>query len=162
MEFEYEITADDYAAANVLYHRLISARQRGSEWFLAGAIFLIIALVERERGLSPVLLGAIGIWWMGAGLGRVFPRLLRGYYRRYYKRVGLAGQKYYAKLNEEGFQVAGNYCTWQNRWADVSPEGEDNCVFMLFSHGFLFIFAKRYLTDEQQQALRTLAGLSGA
>jgi len=162
MEFEYEITADDYAAANVLYHRLISARQRGSEWFLAGAILLIIALVERERGLSPVLLGAIGIWWMGAGLGRVFPRLLRGYYRRYYRRLGLAGQKYNAKLNEDGFQVAGNYCTWHNRWANASPKGEDDRVFMFFCHGTLFIFAKRHLADEDQQNLRTLSGLSGA
>ena len=29
MEFEYEIKADDYAAANVLYHRLVFLRQRG-------------------------------------------------------------------------------------------------------------------------------------
>ena len=159
MEFEYEITADDYAAANVLYHRLTPLRRR-SEWFWAGAILLIVALVEREHGLSPVVLGAIGIWWMWAGLGRIFPRLLRRYYRRYYKRVGLAGQKYRATLNEDGFQVVGDYCTWHNRWTDVSPKGEDDRIFMLFAHGTLFIFAKRYLSDERQKTLRTLAGLS--
>jgi len=160
MEFEYEITADDYAAASVLYYRLTRTSQSGSGWLLAGAILLVVALIERDRGVSPLLLGAIGIWWMGAGLGRIFPRLLRGYYRRYYNRLGLSNQKYRASLNEDGFQVIGHCCTWHNRWADVSPKGEDEGLFMLFAHGTLFIFAKRYLADEPQKTLRSLAGLS--
>jgi hypothetical protein len=160
MEFEYEITADDYADASILYHRLTIRRQNGAGWFLAGALFLIVGLIERDRGLAPILLAAVGLWWAGVGLGRTFPRLFRRYYRRYYKRLGLADQKYRATVNEDGFQVVGDYCTWRNRWADVSPKGEDDRVFTLFAHGTLFIFAKRYLSDEQQQTLRKLAGMS--
>jgi len=123
MEFEYEITADDYADASVLHARLKPARERHSGWFLAGAILLIVALIERDRGVSPILLGSIGIWWAGVGLGRTFPHLFRRYYRRYYKRLGLANQKYRATLDEEGFQVVGDYCSWRNRWTEVSAKG---------------------------------------
>lgn len=159
MEFEYEISADDYAAAAVLYHRLSRKRTASSGWFLAGACLLVIGLIERDRGLSPILLGAIGVWWMWAGIARVFPGLsFRRYYRKYYQHLGLEGKKYRASL-EDGFQVVGDDCSWNNHWGDVSPKGEDNRIFLLFSKGILFIFAKRYLAEEQQRALRSLAGL---
>ena len=160
MEFEYEISADDYADASVLHARLSPDRRQSFGWFLAGAILLVVAIIERDRGVSPVLLGSIGIWWMWAGVGRMFPVMFRRYYRGYYKRLKLAGQKYRATINSEGFQVAGENRTWSNRWSEVGPKGEDDKVFMLFAHGTLFIFAKRYLGEEQQRSLRELAGLA--
>lgn len=160
MEFEYEISAEDYAAASILYYRLSRKRAANGGWFLAGTFLLVIGLIERERGLSPILLGAIGVWWIWAGVARVFPGdSLRRHYRKYYQHLKLEGKKYRASLNEDGFQVVGDHSSWNNRWTDVSPKGEDNRIFMLFAHGVLFIFAKRYLPDEQQQALRRLAGL---
>jgi len=159
MEFEYEISADDYAAASVLHCGLNRNFNRDGVWLFAGACLLAVALIERERGLSPVLLGAIGVWWMWAGLGRKFPAMFRRYYRSYYRRLGLEGKRYRATLTEDGFQVTGENRTWNKRWAEVSPKGEDASVFMFYSQGTLFIFAKRYLADEQQRTLRTLAGL---
>ena len=120
---------------------------------------LTVALVERDRGVSPILLGAIGVWWIWAGLGWIFPGLFRRYYRSYYRRLGLDGKKYRAILNEVGFQVMGENRTWNNRWTEVSPMGEDARVFMFYSQGTLFIFAKRYVADDQQGMLRSLAGL---
>lgn len=62
MEFEYEIKPDDYAAASVLYAKLNKNSRRLSPWLFGGAILLVVSLLERDRGLSPVLLGAIGVW----------------------------------------------------------------------------------------------------
>ena len=56
--------------------------------------------------------------------------------------------------------MAGDDTTWSRQWADISSKGEDKQQFMLYSRGTLFIFAKRYLTDEQQGVLRSFAGLS--
>lgn len=160
MEFDYEISADDYAAASILYYKVDRERRTASGWLLAGGVFLVVALIERDRGLSPILLGAIGVWWMWAGIGRIFPGIsFRRYCRRYYQQLGLEGKRYRASLNEDGFQVVGENRIWKHRWTDVSRKGEDNQVFMLFSEGTCFIFAKRYLVDQQQQTLRSLADI---
>lgn len=159
MTFEYEISGDDYAAASVLHYRLIRKPLQSAGWFLAGLVLFVIGSIERDRGLSPVVLVVIGIWWMWAGLGGIFPALYRRYYRKYYRRLGLEGKRYRATLTEDGFLVTGENRTWNNRWTEVSPKGEDSRVFMLFSQGTLFIFAKRYLAEEQQGRLRILAGL---
>ena len=66
MEFAYEINPDDYAAASVIHAKLLKKSRRFSTWLYGGAILLIVSLLERERGLSPILLGAIGVWWMWA------------------------------------------------------------------------------------------------
>jgi hypothetical protein len=160
MEFDYEISADDYADAVVLYHKLSRKRTASSGWLLAGISLLVVGLIERDRGLSPILLGAVGIWWIWAGLARVFPGIsLRRYYRKYYQQLSLKGKKYRANLDGNGFQVVGENCGWNYRWVDALQKGEDKRVFMLYCDGVFFIFAKRYLADEQQTELRSLAGL---
>lgn len=97
---------------------------------------------------------------MWAGIARTFPGVsLRRYYRRYYRKLGLENNKYRASVKEDGFQVVGVDISWRVRWQDVSPKGDDGEVFMFYAHGTLFIFAKRYLAEEQQHQLRKLAGL---
>lgn len=108
MEFEYEIKPDDYAAAAVLHAKLIRNPRKLSPWLSGGVILLLVAILERDRGLSPILLGAIGVWWMSADIARIFPGLfLRRYYRRYAVRLGLENNKYRASINQRGFQVDG-------------------------------------------------------
>jgi len=159
MEFDYEISADDYAAAAILYHKLSRKLRVGRGWIFAGAVLLVVTLLERDRGLSPILLGAIGVWWIWAGIGSLFPGMFQRSYRKYYRQLYLAGEKYHACVDQDGFQVVGRNRTWNNPWTEVSPKGEDDHVFMLHSRGTLFIFAKRYLAEEQQRTLRDLAGL---
>lgn len=159
MEFEYEISADDYAAAAILYQNL-SGKRSASRWMFAGACLLIICLLERDRGLSPILLGAIGVWWIWAGIARAFPgNYLGRHYRKHYQKLGLEGKKYRASVNQDGFQVIAENSSWNYRWANVLLKGEDNRVFVLFAGATLFIFAKRYLLDQQQRELRSLADL---
>ena len=160
MEFEYEISADDYAAAAILYHNLSGKRRSASEWIFSGACLLIICLLERDRGLSPIVLGAIGVWWMWAGITRVFPgSYFRRPYLKHYQKLGLKGKKYRANVSQDGFKVVGENSSWNYRWANVLVKCEDKRVFVLFAGATLFIFAKRYLVDQQQQELRNLANL---
>jgi hypothetical protein len=154
MEFEYEISADDYASASILYYKLTRKTRVAAGWIFAGASLVAIGLMERDRGLSPILLAAIGVWWTCAGITRVIPGdSFRRHYRKHYQQLDLKGNKYRAAVNEEGFQVTTEKRNWTCRWPDVSVKGEDNQVFFLFSQATLFIFAKRYLADEQQRTL---------
>ena len=163
MEFDYEISADDYAAAHILLHKLSGKRLASAWWFLGGAFLLLVALIERDRGWSPILLGAVGIWWMWAGVAGIFPgESMARPYRKRYQEIKLKGKKCRASINNDGFQLFGENSSWSIRWADISQKGEDDRIFMFYSQGVLSCFGKRYLAEEQQQALRRLAGLPAA
>ncbi len=160
MQFEYEINPDDYVSAAILYAELSNNFRKMSGWMFGGVVLLVVALLERDRGLSPVLLGAIGVWWICAGVTRTFPRLfLRRYYRRYYQRLGMQDKKYRASIGEDGVQVDGDEASWRMHWQNISPKGENSDLFLFCARGTMLIFAKRYLMEEHQQQLRTWAGL---
>jgi hypothetical protein len=77
MEFEYEVSAEDYAAAMILYRR-VNRRRLGAStggYFLLGGFLLAVGLVERERALSPLLLVALGAFAIWLGIASAFPRL---------------------------------------------------------------------------------------
>jgi hypothetical protein len=162
MEFEYEVSADDYAEAVILYHTLSRGRWGAAGGlFIVGGFLLTVGLIEREKGLSPLLLVALGAFSIWLGIVSAFPRLSsRKKYRKYFREMGIKGKTYLANVNAERLNIAGDDATWSRPWAEVSSKGEDRQLFMFSSRGTLFIFAKRYLTDEQQQELRSLTGLS--
>jgi hypothetical protein len=72
----------------------------------------------------------------------------------------LAGKKFQAEVNEEGFEVVGDLRSWRVQWAGVSLKGENEHAFVLYSVGTVFMFGKKYLAAEQQQELRRLAALA--
>jgi hypothetical protein len=39
-------------------------------------------------------------------------------------------------------------------WSEVHLKGENKRVFMFYAKGTIFIFGKKYLTDEQQRDIR--------
>lgn len=161
MQFEYEISGDDYVASQTLYLKLSSGGKdrvrRASPWILAGVFFLVVVWNERVLGWPSILLAAVGVWWIYAGTVNLFPGR---YLRRIYPGLGLAGKKFKAEVNEEGFEVVGDLCSWRVRWAGVLLKGESEHMFVLYSAGTVFMFGKKYLTDEQQQELRRLAALT--
>ena len=160
MEFEYEITADDYAAGAFLFWKRSFRKRQGIGWFVAGLVLLVVGVIEKEKGLSPVLLGAIGVWLLCVGIAWIFPgERYRRRLRKHYGTLDLAGQKYRATILEGGFEVAGITTSWRYTWPMVKDRGENEKVFMFYAGQTLFIFAKRYLPEEKQQELRSLAGL---
>lgn len=165
MHFDYEISADEYIASQILYHKLSGDRKRiraAISWTLGGILFIVIAWSERPVGWTTVLLTILGAWWAYCGIVSLSPTLLRGRFRRAYRAADLAGKKYTGDANEDGFEVTGDLYGWRSKWPGVRLKGEDAEVFILYSQGTIFIFGKKYLTKVQQQELRRLSGLSAA
>jgi hypothetical protein len=69
------------------------------------------------------------------------------------------GKTFKADLSEEGFEVSGDECNWRVRWRGVRVKGENESVLVLYGANTVFIFGKKYLSHEQQQEFRKLAGL---
>lgn len=155
MQFNYEIPANEYVAAQMLYYKGKFAK-RGLGWLLLGLFFLLIAVSRWVVDWGPILLLLTGIWFIYGGLISLFPTR---YYRRAYTESGLAGKKYHAELDENGFSVAGDSCTWQVLWTEVPLRGENKCVFMFSAKGVIFMFGKQYLTDEQHKDIRRFAAM---
>jgi len=158
MNFEYEITADEYASAQALYHRFTRGRNRihsAAVWILAGSFFIVVAWNQRPFDWAQFLLAIIGIWWIYAG--RVSLLLPRRYFRRLYTSSQLAGKKWTAEISGDAFEVSGEANSWRVCWQAVQSKGEDKVVFMFYSEGTVFMFGKQYLTGEQQAELRNLS-----
>ncbi|MGB9073774.1 MAG: YcxB family protein [Terriglobales bacterium] len=160
MQFEYEISADEYVPSQVLFYRLTAGRKSTKQavwWILLGLFFIFVAWDERVLNWAPILLAGTGVWWIYCGIVNLFPGR---HFRRAYRETGLAGMKYRADVNEEGFGVTGDLCSWRVRWSDVQLKAENEHVFMLYAKGTIFMFGKKYLTDEQQHEMRGLASLT--
>jgi hypothetical protein len=85
MNFEYQITADEYAVAQALYYRLSGGRKRiqsATCWILVGSFFIVVAWNQRPIDWAEFLLATLGAWWNYAGVrGLLLPTR---YFRRYY------------------------------------------------------------------------------
>ena len=159
MHFEYEITADEFVASQLLYHKLSGGRKHGAlavQSILAGIIFVAIAWNERSLNWTPILVALIGTWWIYSAFASLFPAR---YFRRAYSKTDLAGKRFKADVGEDGFEVTGDVCSWRVRWPGVRVKGENERVFMLYSHGTMFMFGKKFLSSEQQDELRRLLGV---
>jgi len=159
MQFDYEIPANEYAAAQMLYYRAYGKGRflkRALGWVLLGLFFVLIAVSRWVVDWEPILLLLTGTWFIYGGIVSLFPTR---YYRRAYPESGLAGKKYHAELDENGFSVTGDSCSWRVLWTEVSLKGENKCVFMFSAKSTIFIFGKQYLTDEQQKDIRQFAAM---
>jgi hypothetical protein len=159
MQFDYEIPVEEFVAGQVLYYKASPKSQvvqRASRWILLGLFFILIAVFRWAVDWAPILLLLTGAWFIYAGITILFPSR---HYRRYYAPSELAGKKYHAELDENGFAVNGDGCSWRVLWTEVLLKGEDHRVFMFFGKSTVFIFGKMYLTDEQQKTIRQFAAL---
>jgi hypothetical protein len=160
MTFEYRITDDEYASAQALYHQLSGGRKRilrTACYIISGFFFVVVAFNQRPIDWAQFLLAALGTWWIYAGIMCFL--LPARYFRRHYAASELRDITFGAVVNDEGFDVVCDTCTWRVKWQGVRLRGESNRVFMFCSFGTIFIFGKQYLKDEQQETLRSLSGL---
>jgi hypothetical protein len=166
MKFEYEIGFEEYVAARHLSHRLSRRRRRlfrPAMSFLTALAFFLFAYTVRAKAAMAVLYAVIGAVWLAAGFAYLIP-VLSGRSpltsERSYRFSGVAGHRYRADVNEEGFRVEGALRSWEVRWPAVRLKGEDDRIFLLRSGHTLFVFGKKYLDSDQQQELRRLCGLA--
>ena len=163
MQFEYEITANDYLDATLLYWKLRFGHKqvrRAAFSILVGVFFILVASRPDCDLAAGVLLAALGALWVVGGVRIIFPQ---SYIYREYRKSGLAGKKFKAELNAESFEVTGEYEAWWIQWRAVRHKGENQRVFVFYPEGgTLFIFGKTYLSSEQQSQLRRMSGLVGS
>lgn len=159
MQFEYQITADEYVAAHLLRDRIggRGARiVRGGFFLILGLLFTVTAWNIRNFRWAAIAFLAPSAWWIWLGLVTIYPA---GHYRRVYRKAAIEGERFKAEVNEAGFDVEGDLRRWQVQWPGVHPKGEDQTVFAFFSAGIVFVFGKKYLNAAQQRELRRLSGL---
>jgi len=162
MYFEYEITEDEYVAAQRLFNQAKVGRGlqvNALIWIFTGLFFVLVAWSERRFGWSVVLLIAAGTLQVLVGFQGFFPARK---FRRSYRSSNMAGKKFKAEVNEAGFEVNADLSGYSVKWAGVKFRGEDDRVFMFYSAPVVFIFGKKYLSSDQQTELRRLAGTKPA
>jgi hypothetical protein len=160
MQFSYEISVDEYSAAQTLYYKACTKRQpftAGLGWTFVGLLFLSIAVFGWVADWAHFLLLLTGGWFTYGGIAGLH---VKRHYHKFYRAAGLAGKKYQVELDGDGFFVNGDGCNWRVQWPEVLFKGEDNRVFMFSAKGTLFIFGKKYVTGEQQEVIRQYAALS--
>lgn len=75
MQFEYEISADEYVPSQVLFYRLTAGRKSTKQavwWILLGLFFIFVAWDERVLNWAPILLAGTGVWWIYCGIVNLF------------------------------------------------------------------------------------------
>lgn len=160
MQFDYEISRTDYAASQSAYYKATVGRRRiryAVLWIVTGSFFIGIACTQPIFNWAAILLGATGVYLVYCGTLGFFSRL---YFRRYYASSGMAGMKFRATIDNEGFEVTSDSCTWRVPWSGVSFKNESKSVFTFYAAGTLFTFGKKYLSDDQQRELRVRARLA--
>ncbi|HKD80920.1 MAG TPA: YcxB family protein [Candidatus Angelobacter sp.] len=153
MQFNYEIPADEFVAGQIVLHTAKDKRRlvkRALGYTLLGVLLGLVAFF-RYPDLGPLLLMMVAAYCVYAGITNLFPQR---YFRKGYSRSGLAGKNYHAELDDNGFLVSGDSSNWRVAWTEVSIKGENKRVFMFYAKGDLFIFGKKYLTEEQQKDMR--------
>src|SRR5437868_2380961 len=120
MRFDYQISADEYAASQAAQYKMAKGRARiyyGVFWIAIGLFFISIAWNEKVFDWAPVLLGSSGAYWTYCGLMTIFPER---HFRRFHRSSGLVGKTFQADVNGEGFVVTGDVCSWRVSWSGVS------------------------------------------
>ena len=154
MQFDYEVPIEEYAAGQVLYYKARSKGgfvQQALLWTSLGIFFVLLVGFRFGANWLRILFLVIAACFLFTGIRYLFPI---HYFRRHYPTSGLAGKRYQADLDEGGFSVTGDACNWRIPWSEARIKGEDNLVFMFTGKGTVFIFGKKYLTEEQQKAIR--------
>lgn len=159
MQFAYEITADDYVAGQRLYWKLTHGRKlfvRAAGWIVLGCLFMLVAWNEETSTVAPILLAGVGLCLIYCGFVILLPQR---HFRKHYANSFLKGRKFHAVVTEQGFEAKDESWACSVQWQGVQLKGESANMFAFTSFGTIFMFGKKYLTDEQQQKLRMLAKL---
>jgi hypothetical protein len=153
MQFNYEIPADEFVAAQIALHTAKNKRRlikKALGYMLLGVVFALVALF-RYPDLGPLSLLLVAAHFISVGITNLFPQRS---FRKAYPLSQLEGKSYQAELDESGFLVSGDSCSWRVAWSEVHLKGENKRVFFFYAKGTIFIFGKKYLTDEQQRDIR--------
>ena len=156
VEFSYEITKQDYAAANLLFSRLSGHREKAMWSLFFGVLLTALPFFQDSPKVLFALGSLIGLWFLFRGIRGIFPNIGLG---RYYQVQQLENEPYKAVVTQDGINVEGSLQGWKVKWPALTLRGENDKLFLLYCYPTVFIFGKRFLSNDQQGELRKLAGL---
>ena len=162
MQFQYEISAEEYVAGQTLYCKLMHGSNgflKPVAWGLGGLCFLATAWSERDIDWPAILLSLTAAWFIYCAIVQTLPAF---YFRSRYPKSEFSDHPFQADVTQEGFHVSDDLRAWHIKWPGVQAKGENRDVFVFYSANTVFIFGKKYLSDQQQSELRQLAGLTSA
>jgi hypothetical protein len=119
--------------------------------------FLLLAWHESLSIAARIFMVGIGVWWIYCGFVQLYPHR---HFRKHYAESGLAGQKFLADVGADGLRVKSDLREWRVAWQGVTFKAQDELVIILYSAGTIFIFARKYLDEQQQAELCQISGLN--
>ena len=159
IQFAFEVTQDDYAEANALICRKLKWKRSWIVPLLGVAVMAVpFAQVDADGYMNPHL-GNLWIMVLG-GFALIYYglRYQSASYtaRQHYPSTGIEYHRFIAFVSGEGIQVRGTFCEWKYGWPAILLAEESEKLFALYTGLQIFVFAKRYLNDEQTNTLRSL------
>jgi hypothetical protein len=165
VKFVYEITKADYAQANALISHKLKQRKSWMVPLLGVALLAVpFSQVDADGYTKPDL----HLLWFCvlAGLSLIYYgiRYQSTSYvaRQNYAVIGIEHHPFTALISSEGVRVRGTFSEWSYAWHAVLLAEESQQLFALYTGLQLFIFAKRHMSDEQVNTLRSLISAQAA
>src|SRR5207249_2769709 len=101
----------------------------------------------------PLLVIPFAVYLIYLGFLYKFPKLS---FRRYYSSTGLVGKSFKARFSSEQMTVEAKDVCWISKWKGFQHIKESERLFAFYDGFTLFIFAKRYFSPDQVDALQQL------
>jgi hypothetical protein len=154
-QITYQINPDDYAEASKLLRRHVKASPlaRWGTPVVLIAVGLLPFINRRPDGSFDGLLVGLALFAAMLLFCSVVWRL-PAWSRKFYKRIGVAGETYTAHFSAEDVLIESTNEQWRIKWAGFSVREESENVVMLYKRPLMYIFAKRFFTEEQLNSLR--------
>ena len=165
---DFEITADDYVAANRLHVHLIYFSWRGLRalvilWLL---YTLVVVALSGEWDLARILpllgITTIGTPIIAACIFGINAFLLARRTRRLFDQQRSLHGKMIAEWNEAGLQLASPNGSGIHEWSDFIKWAESKTMLLFYQNDMLFnLVPKRALTAEQAEDIKTALRAQG-
>ena len=157
VEITYEIERKDFAEANAITAKAFRKPILTPAALLGSAILLCVLPFtykgfDSDWGYPYLVLPFAGylfylvVFWMSPYLTG-----LHGYPSR-----NLAGRKYVAHFTAGEVKVSGQYLIWIHQWPSFRLIKESKKIFVFYDGITMYIFAKRYFSAAQMEALHQM------
>jgi YcxB-like protein len=165
IQFSYEITQQDFVEGNAL---ICAKLKRRRSWIVSLLGVAVIAVpfsqvgpdgymqVDLASSWPFFLMGLLLMYW---GIRYQSPRYLA---RLAYPNTGIEHRPFRAVVSAEGIRVQGLYSEWKYTWQAMLLAEESATLFALYTGLQIFVFGKRFMTEDQISAFRQLVAAQPA
>ena len=157
IEFAFEITKADYAEGTALISHKLKSRRSWVVPLLGIALIAVPFLQVDADGYTkpdPLLMWLLVSFGLIVIYYGVRYQSARYVSAQYYPATGIEHRPFSAIISAQKIRVRGTFSEWIYDWHAVLAAGESEKLFVLYTGLQIFVFAKRYLSNEQIIALQ--------